>query len=270
MKLLIRNIYKYNDGADKYCIYLGDSDNSDKIIVAEVATIDPIRKYIQISNLTGMVMYIDRVLYINHNSIISPLYINGMIVSITQLEFCELLKGICLNLLNEYKNNIFKLIDDNYDYTKNQIIDIYFSEKILRFMIWTCKKEELKFLPKNKLKYILKNNVYWAYLGCNIGSEIEKLRPVLVWKKSENMNDNNENSYFVFPISSKIPKQKYFYHVEIYINGQKNIVKINDGKRISIKRILKPMYDNNTNKTYRLEEQKIEEIKSAINRYFND
>lgn len=96
-----------------------------------------------------------------------------------------------------------------------------FLEKILRFLIWTDKKEELKFTKRKNLKNVFKNNVYWAYMGCNIGCEIEKLRPVLVWKEHINPRNTDENSYFVFPISSKILKNKYYYNIEIDVNGQK-------------------------------------------------
>lgn len=75
--------------------------------------------------------------------------------------------------------------------------------------------------------------------------------------------NSDKNSYFVFPISSKIPSKKYYYNVEINVNGKK-IVKVNDGKRI-----VKPLIDNSTKETYCLEQQKINEIKDAIKRYFN-
>lgn len=129
MNCIIRNIYKYNDGIDKYCIYLGDSDNSNQIIVAEVGAIDNTRKFRPISSLTNMVMFIDNILYIQPNSVISPLFIKGNIVAITPLEFHNLLKDLCVNILNDNKSDILKLIDDNYDPVSNQIIDVSFSRK---------------------------------------------------------------------------------------------------------------------------------------------
>lgn len=106
-------------------------------------------------------------------------------------------------------------------------------------------------------------------MGCNLGCEIEKLRPVLIWKEHINTKNSDENSYFIFPISSKIPQKKYYYNIEINVNGKKNIIKVNDGKIISIKRIQKPLIDNNTKKTYFIEQQTISEIKDAIKKYFN-
>lgn len=269
MNFIIRNIYKYNDVIDKYCIYLGDSDNSNQIIVAEVGAIDSTRQYRPISCLTNMVMFIDKILFIHPNTTISPLFIKGKIASITPSEFYDLLKDLCKNILNVYETDILKLIDNNYDSVNDKIIDVKFSEKLLRFLIWTDKKEKLKFLQKNNVKNVIQNNVYWAYMGCNLGCEIEKLRPVLIWKEHINFTNTNENSYFVFPISSKIPKKKYYYNIEIYVNGKKNIIKVNDGKRISIKRIEKPLIDNSTKKTYFIDQQKNNEIKDAIKKYFN-
>lgn len=214
-------------------------------------------------------MFIDKILYIHPNSVISPLYIKGKIVSITPLEFHDLLKDLCVNILNIYEADILRLINDNYNHVTNQIIDVSFSEKILRFLIWTDKKEALKFSKKNNVNNVFQNNVYWAYMGCNIGCEIEKLRPVLIWKEHVNPQNIDDNSYFVFPISSKIPKKKYYYNIEINVNGKKNIIKVNDGKRISIKRIAKPLIDNTTKQTYCIDKQKVIEVKTAIKKYFN-
>lgn len=208
MNFIIRNIYKYNDDIDKYFIYLGDSDNSNQIFAAEVGIIDSTRQYRQISCLTNMVMFIDKVIYINPNTVISPLYIKGKIAYITSLEFHNLLVDLCQNILRIHEVDILKLIDSNYDNANDKIIDVTFSEKIIRFLIWTEKKEELKFSKKNNIKNVMKNNVYWAYMGCNLGCEIEKLRPVLIWKEHINTKNSDENSYFIFPISSKIPKKK--------------------------------------------------------------
>lgn len=269
MKCIIRNIYKYNADEEKFCIYLGDSDNSNEIIVAEIGTNDDTRSYRTISSLSNMVMFVDKILLIHPSDIVSPLYIKGKIASLTPVEFHNLLKDLCKNILNEYELDVLKLIDSNYNSVTNKIIDVSFSEKILRFLVWTDKKGELKFNKKKNLKNVFKNNIYWAYIGCNIGCEIEKLRPVLIWKEHVNKNNHDDNSYFVFPVSSKIPSKKYYYNIEVEINGKTNIVKVNDGKRISIKRIAKPLIDNSTRKTYVISELKTDEIKDAIKMYFN-
>ncbi len=267
MKHIIRNIYKYNDGTDKYCTYLGDSENASKIIVAEVGKVDTTREYIVINNDTEMVMFADKILYINPDDIVSPLYIKGKIVSITALEFHELLKKLCIIVLNKYSEKIVELIDNNYDPINDKILDVSFSEKILRFIIWNDKKKDLKFSNRKGLMNIFKYNVYWAYMGCNIGSEMDKLRPVLIWKEHVNKFNPNENSYYVFPISSKIPKKKYYYNIEIDVCGHKNMIKINDGKRISTKRIIRPLKISK-NTTYCISDRTIDEIKNAIKMYF--
>ncbi len=129
--------------------------------------------------------------------------------------------------------------------------------------------KKIKLFKNQNLKNVFKNNLYWAYIGCNIGCEIEKLRPVLIWKEHINKNNPDDNSFFVFPISSKIPSKKYYYNIEIEVNGKTNIVKVNDGKRISIKRIVKPLIDDSTKKTYAISELTIKEIKDAIKMYFS-
>ena len=48
------------------------------------------------------------------------------------------------------------------------------------YMDWTKIKSELKFNPQPKSFPILYNCVYWAFMGCNVGSEEGKHRPVLI------------------------------------------------------------------------------------------
>ena len=268
MNFIIKNIYKYNDGTDKYCVYLGDSDNSHEIFVAEIADVDESRTYIKMKNGMNKVLFIDKLLFIDPANVISPLYIKGSIVTISAFEFHSLLNSLCTKVLTQYSANIINLSNQNYDSNSDTIVDTSFSEKILRLLIWNDKKRKLKFDNGHFVRNIYKYNVYFAYMGCNIGCEIEKLRPVLIWKEHINASNKNENSYYVFPISSKIPKKKYYYNVEVDINGQKNIIKINDGKRISIKRIVKPLKISK-NQTFKIDDNTKQEIKNAIKMYFS-
>ena len=53
------------------------------------------------------------------------------------------------------------------------------------YLDWTKTKSELKFNPQPKSFPILYNCVYWAFMGCNVGSEEGKHRPVLITKMCE-------------------------------------------------------------------------------------
>ena len=267
--LKVRKIYKYMDNdVLKYFVYLGDSNNSNDILAGEVGAADDARFYQSLKNM-NMVLFIDHLLIVHPSTIIGELYIAGAVAEVEASLFQLLINNICISLLENYSKSMTLISNRNYDSANDILFDITFPEKMLRLLSWNEKKKELKFERINFLKNVFKYNIYFAYLGCNIGCEIEKLRPVLIWKEHINKENPSDNSYFVFPITSKIPKKRYYYNVELDINGEKNLVKINDGKRISTKRIIKPLRDNSTQKTIKIEEHKIQEIKEAINKYFS-
>lgn len=83
-------------------------------------------------------------------------------------------------------------------------------DNVKDFMEWTNTKSELKFNPPKKSFPILPNCVYWAYMGCNIGSEEGKHRPILVtrtYKKSPICT--------VIPLTSQRLNDGYWYHIDL-------------------------------------------------------
>lgn len=267
--LNVRTIYKYSENSiAKYFVYIGDSDISNELYGGEISTPDENRPFIRLSCLDNLVLFVDKLIIIDSNSILCPLYIRRTLCRVAPFEFHSLVNNICNSLLDEYSMNIVSTNNSNFDSNNNKLFDVVFPEKLIRLLTWNEKKRKIKFDKKNIVQNIYKFNVYFAYLGTNVGSEIDKLRPVLIWKLHENKDNQYENSYFVFPISSKIPRKNYYYNVRVNINGNENIIKINDGKRINIKRILKPLIDDTTKKTYCIDEDTIKSVKDAIARYF--
>jgi len=115
---------------------------------------------------------------------------------------------------------------------------------VYQFLNWTDKKNELIHRNYKTIPKIFNYGIYYAYIGKNIGSEPYKTRPVLIWNKHINHSQFELSSFFVFPISSKINRSNYYFNVPIKLNQRDVIVKINDGRRISIKRLTFPMRDN--------------------------
>ncbi len=265
----VRTIYKYQmDGTVKYFTYIGDSDNSNEILAGEVGCKDDTRSYLCLNGL-NMVLFQDKLLIIDPSTIIGELYIEGKKAEVPVYEFQSLINSLCSILLSQFSNNVIATSNKNFNSSNTLLKDISFPEKIIRMLLWDNKKKELKFDKKNIVKNIYRYNVYFAYMGCNVGCEIDKLRPALIWKQHTNEENPYDSSYYVFPISSKIPKKSYYYNVEVMINGEKNIIKINDGKRISVKRILKPLINNDTKLTFKIDENTISNVKKAIMKYFS-
>lgn len=78
------------------------------------------------------------------------------------------------------------------------------------FMDWTKTKSELKFNPPTKNFPIIPNCIYWAYMGCNIGSEEGKHRPVLVTRTYK-----NSPICTVLPLTTQRLNDEYWYHVDM-------------------------------------------------------
>ncbi|MBR6641492.1 MAG: type II toxin-antitoxin system PemK/MazF family toxin, partial [Clostridia bacterium] len=78
-------------------------------------------------------------------------------------------------------SKIHSLLSD----TENILLSIDNSEAE-EFAEWTNEKATLKFNTNLPKFHITNNYIYWCNLGNNIGSEQNKIRPVLVVKTSKN------------------------------------------------------------------------------------
>jgi len=114
---------------------------------------------------------------------------------------------------------------------------------------------------------VYENGIYWASLGVNVGSELNKNRPVLIWKKHCNGAEEKNYSYIVIPITSKEKKKQYYMNVPLNINGRQSYLRIEDMRRINIKRITRPILDDD-HKIIFIDENKREEIIDAIQRFY--
>ena len=114
---------------------------------------------------------------------------------------------------------------------------------------------------------IYENGIYWASLGVNIGSELNKNRPVLIWKKRCSGNNEENFSYIVIPITSKEKNKRYYMNVPIDINGKTSYLRIEDMHRINIKRISRPILDS-SNAIIFIDNDKRKEIIDAIQKFY--
>lgn len=270
MARIVGFIYKYRkNNIDCYFVYIGDSDDASTVIGGEIGLADSSRKYVAISGL-NMVGFIDKPVFIKTKEVVGPLMIKGKPFEMDKRTFNTMIEGIVSSVIDDYMQSISLSIADNYNQSNGTLDNIVIPEKMLRLLFWNQKKKSLKFDTLSpQMPTCNQYGIYFAFLGTNVGSEINKLRPVLVWKTHESSNNILDNSYYVFPISSKIPNRNYYYNVQIIVNGKPNVIHINDGKRISGLRILKPLNDDATGKMYVLSQADREQVKQAIKKYFN-
>ena len=105
------------------------------------------------------------------------------------------------------------------------------------YMDWTKIKSELKFNPQPKSFPILYNCVYWAFMGCNVGSEEGKHRPVLITRTYK-----NSPTITVIPLTTKRLHDKEQYHVDL--EEEDSTALVEQMRVIDIARIDKPIYRN--------------------------
>lgn len=78
------------------------------------------------------------------------------------------------------------------------------------FAQWTNEKANLRYNSQNPNFPIYNNFIYWCNLGLNIGSEQNKLRPVLVVKTS-----SISPICTILPLTSKRLNDDFWFHVDL-------------------------------------------------------
>lgn len=102
------------------------------------------------------------------------------------------------------------------------------------FIEWVKTKSELKFNPPTKNFPVIPNCIYWAYMGCNIGSEEGKHRPVLVTRTYP-----NSPTITVIPLTTQRLHDKKQYHIDL--ENQNSTALVEQMRVIDATRLDKPM-----------------------------
>ena len=110
-------------------------------------------------------------------------------------------------------------------------------DEIQAYSDWVSKKCELKFNPTLKRFPIIHNCIYWCFLGCNIGSEEGKHRPVLVTRTYL-----NSPTVAIIPLTSQRLNDNKQYHIDL--EAENSTALVEQMRIIDISRIDKPMRRN--------------------------
>lgn len=131
-------------------------------------------------------------------------------------------------------------------------------DDIKEYMDWTKVKSGLKFdNRKDKKIKLLYNCIYWAYMGCNIGSEEGgKHRPVLVTRTY-----GKSTMCTVIPLTTQRLKDGFWYHIDL--EKQDSTALVEQMRTIDIIRIDKPLRLNG--KIVSITEEDCKKINNQIN-----
>ena len=107
------------------------------------------------------------------------------------------------------------------------------SDLALPYAKWTKDKATIKFLKAVPSFHITSNFIYWCNLGINIGSEQNKIRPVLIVKTKK-----ESSICTILPLTSERSNDSRWYHIDLEI--QNSTVLIEQLRNISKLRIISP------------------------------
>lgn len=164
---------------------------------------------------------LDEITDYNRSNIKRCVYIKGSSIKITNKEFDNILLNSKVSFLSYVKDN-----------TSNTPDGIAYSK-------W-C-KEKLRLINKESfgLSTLKVGAIYWVDLGYNIGSELRKLRPVILWRST-----SNKKMWTALPLTSKHRGDNYYFHYDL-LNKKLGTVRIENLINISSNRIREPYYIDN-------------------------
>jgi len=106
-------------------------------------------------------------------------------------------------------------------------------DDVLDFTDGIKQKADLKFKEVTHNFQIRYNCIYWAYMGCNVGSEEGKHRPILITRTY-----SNSTICAVIPLTTQRLGDNFWYHIDIeQIDGTALVEQM---RTIDIRRIEKP------------------------------
>ena len=127
-------------------------------------------------------------------------------------------------------------IHNNIKETENLLNSINSTDAI-QFSEWTKEKANLRYNGQLHKFPIYNNFIYWCNLGINIGSEQNKLRPVLILRTSK-----NSPICTILPLTTQRLQDGFWFHVDLEIVN--STVLVEQLKVVSKIRITNPYRKN--------------------------
>ena len=169
-------------------------------------------------------------------------YIKGKFLKSNNADFSyllKLLKNYLIQKLNEKIN--YKNIDE------------------MKYLKW-CYDKLLLNESNLRITILKPGSICWVDFGQNIGSELRKLRPAILWRSSA-----DKKMWTVIPLSSKCFNDKYYFHCDI-TGLSCSTAKLESMSNFSYKRIREPFFHNK--KIAHLSQNDYLNILSALRKYY--
>lgn len=152
-----------------------------------------------------------------------------------------------------------KEINNQFKETENILSEV--DENLgVEYATWTRNKANIKFNKDLPQFPITNNYIYWCDLGINIGSEQNKIRPVIVTK-----TNRTSTVCTVIPLTSERINDTRWYHIDL--ENQNSTALIEQLRNVSKLRILNPL--RSKGKLVKISESDWKNVNEAIIKYYS-
>jgi len=158
-------------------------------------------------------------------------------------------------------NKDFNLLVDSCKESLISFFDINISSDIdgISYLKWCRDKYNLN--SKNIVIDNLKQNgIYWVNMGVNVGSELRKLRPAILWRAT-----GDKKTWTMIPLTTKKRNDDYYFHYDLECLSE-GTAKIENMMNYSYKRILAPYFSKD--KLAILTKKDYNEMCKIISKYY--
>lgn len=146
------------------------------------------------------------------------------------------LKGKFLKINNKDFSTILKLLKESLIQKLDKKIN-YKNIEDIKYLKWCYDKLLLNSRTIN-ISTLKTGSICWVDFGQNVGSELRKLRPAILWRSS-----SDKKMWTVIPLSSKCYNDKYYFHCDI-MGLPCSTAKLESMANFSYKRIREPFFYN--------------------------
>ena len=169
-------------------------------------------------------------------------YIKGQFLTVNNKDFSYILNNLKKSLLNKLNKEInYKNIEET------------------KYLKW-CYDKLLLEKSNIKISNLKSGSICWVDFGYNIGSELKKLRPAILWRSSA-----DKKMWTVIPLSSKCYQDKYYFHCDIN-SLPCSTAKLESIANFSYKRIREPFFYNK--KISHLSKEDYSNILLSLKKYY--
>lgn len=190
-----------------------------------------IDKYININNIKDY----------NRSNMSRCIYRKGKPLRITNKEYDY--------LLQQSKEALLKYLNDN----------ILLNVDGISYLKW-CRDKHIINQQDIEIDKLKQNGIYWINMGYNVGSELRKLRPVILWRATK-----DKKTWTMIPLTTKKRNDNYYFHYDLECLNE-GTAKIENIMNYSYKRIISPYYSKN--KLAILTKQDYNNIATIIEKYY--